>query len=132
MVSKFSSRLNPKFRSLVLDNDETYFEDIIYGSFKIDIMDLISIKAQLSNSFHIQPSEIDKMPFWELELYLKELERIVKEEKEQNEAEMKKSGIDDAKRLAKPGNIEKMMNSQSAKMPSMPKMPTSFNMPSYK
>ena len=69
MVSKFSSRLNPKFRSLVLDNDETYFEDIIYGSFKIDIMDLISIKAQLSNSFHIQPSEIDKMPFWELELY---------------------------------------------------------------
>lgn len=117
---------------MVLDRDGTYFEDLIYGAFKIDVMDLISIKAQLSKAFHIQPSEVDKMAFWELELYLKELEKLVKEEKEHQEHEFNKSGAKDAMKMAKPGSIEKMMNSQSAKMPSIPKMPTSFNMPSYK
>ena len=45
-------------------------------------MDIISLKAQLGKAFHIQPSEIDRMPFWELELYVKELERLIKEENE--------------------------------------------------
>lgn len=134
MVSKFSSRLKPKFRNLVLDEDATYFESAIYALFRIDVVDFISLKAQLSKAFHIQPSEIDRMPYWEFELYIKELERLTKEEKDQQEEEMKKSGAKDAMKMAKPGYMQKMMQSSQPKMPKIPNMnmPSTISMPSYK
>lgn len=134
MASKFSSRLKPEFRSLELDNDATYFEDLIYAGFRVDAMDIISIKAQLSKAFHIQPSEVDRMPFWEFELYMKELERLVKEENEENKKQMDKSGAKDAMKMTKPGYMQKMMKDSQPKMPNFSqsfKMPTTIKMPSY-
>lgn len=116
---------------MVLDSNATYFEDLIYGSIRVDILDMISIKAQLSKAFSIQPSEIDGMPFWEFELYMKELERLIKEENKQNEAQMNQAGVKDAMKMTKPGNIQKMMSSASPKLPNM-SMPKSITMPSYK
>lgn len=121
---------------MVLDKDGTYFEDLIYGSFKIDIVDLISLKAALSKAFHIQPSEIDRMPFWELEIYTKELERLVKEESEQQKHEMDKSGAKDAMKMTKPGYMQNMMKGTSDAMPKMPNMnmnmPKTITMPTYR
>lgn len=48
---------------------------------------MISVKASLSKEFHIPPSEIDKMSYWEYELYIKELSRLVKEENDKHEKE---------------------------------------------
>ena len=48
--------------------------------FRIDIVNFIKIKAILSKEFHIQPSEIEMMPAWEYEMFVKELNNIVKEE----------------------------------------------------
>lgn len=117
-----------------LDNDATYFEDLIYAGFRVDAMDIISIKAQLSKAFHIQPSEVDRMPFWEFELYMKELERLVKEENEENKKQMDKSGAKDAMKMTKPGYMQKMMKDSQPKMPNFSqsfKMPTTIKMPSY-
>ena len=97
--------------------DASYIEVMIFTLFKIDVANLIKIKAVLSKEFHIQPSEIDKMPAWEYELYVKEINDIVKEENERNKQEMDKAGLKDAQKASNPSNIQKM---QSAAMPKMP------------
>lgn len=126
MVSKFSLRWKPEFKNLVLDSNGTYFEDLIYAGFRVDAMHIISLKAQLSKAFHIQPSEVDRMQFWELELYVKELERLTKEEADDQKKEMDKSGIKDAQRMMRPGAMDKMMANAMPKMPDM----SNFKMPS--
>lgn len=110
-------RLNPE--------QATYLELLIFACFRIDISDIISVKAQLSKAFSIQPSEIDKMPFWEFEIYVQELEKLVKEENKQNEDQMNKSGAKDMMKMMKSGNMSKMSNNMIPKTPnmSMPKMP---------
>lgn len=131
MASKFSLMLKPEVRNLVLDNTKAnYFETIVFALFKIDILEIINIKAQLGKAFHIQPSEIDKMSFWELEFYLKELEKLVKEENDANKDELEKSGASRAMKMADPNNMSKMMSS-TPKMPDM-KMPNiNMKMPSF-
>lgn len=56
---------------------------------------MISVKAALSKQFSVPPSEVDKMKYWEYELWMEELNRLVKEENDKQEEEMKKSGIKD-------------------------------------
>lgn len=75
---------------------------------KIDIMSLVKIKANLSKSFHIAPSEVDSMPMWEFELYIKTLNELVEEENEGNQKEMDKYHVKDYMNMAKPKNIQKM------------------------
>ena len=72
-------------------------------------MNFIKIKSILAKEFHIQPSELDKMPAWEYELFIKEINKSVQEENERNQKEMDKAGYD---------KIQKMSD---FKMPSMPK-----------
>ena len=119
---------------MVLDNEVTYLEEAVFSLFYVDPMDLISIKAQLSKAFSLAPSEIDKMAFWEFELFVKEMERLTKEEQEQQKKELDKSGAKDAMKMAKPGYMQKMMQSQANAMPKMPnmnmQMPKTIHMPS--
>ena len=85
------------------------------------------MKSILAKEFHIQPSEIDKMPAWEYELFMKEINQAVKEENERNQKEMDKAGIDKMQKMQNP-NYMKSMQKQSMprmdnfKMPSMPKL----------
>lgn len=94
--------------------------------FKIDIVNLIKIKVSLAKEFHIQPSEIDNMIFWEYELFMKELNAAVKEDNKRQEKEMENSGYNDIKKMSNYKSIERQykssMNTGSFKMPSMPKM----------
>ena len=106
---------------MVLDDETIYLEEAVYNLFRVDPMELISIKAQLSKAFSLAPSEIDKMAFWEFELFVKEMERLTKEEQEQQKKEFDKSGAKDVMKMTKPGYMQKMMQNQSNSM--MPKMP---------
>lgn len=119
---------------MVLDNEAIYLEEAVYSLFRVDPMDLISIKAQLCKAFGMQPSEVDKMAFWEFELFVKEMERLTKEEQEQQKKELDKSGAKDAMKMAKPGYMQKMMQNQANMMPKMPntnlQMPKVIKMPS--
>ena len=65
------------------------------------------------------------MPAWEYELFMKEINQAVKEENERNQKEMDKAGIDKARKMGDPKNIQKMQNQSIPKMPNL----GSFNIP---
>jgi hypothetical protein len=121
-----------KQRSLAQDNiktfDASYIEVAIYSLFMIDILNYVKVKSILAKEFHIQPSEIDKLPAWEYELFMKEINNAVKEENERHQAEMDKSGYDNPKyfeqqqRNMERRTMRNMPNMSSFKMPSLPKM----------
>ena len=102
-----------KQRSLVLD--KSYLEEVMFGLFQIDIVGLISNKVQLAKNFHIQPSEIDKMCMWEYELFMKELNNVVKKENKEQKAEMDKYDVKGMQKMSNPNNMSRMM----PKMPDM-------------
>ena len=82
----------------------------------IDIQNLVTNKVHLAKNFHIQPSEIDKMPMWEYEMFMKTLNKIVEEDNKNQEKEMEKYNIDSYKKMADPSHMSKMT---SPKMPDM-------------
>ena len=86
-------------------------------------MNYIKTKAILVKEFHMQPSEIDNMPAWEYELFLKELNNIVKEENAKNQQEMDKAGYKDAQKMANPKYAQNMANKQMSSINDF-KMPT--------
>lgn len=131
-VSPHYSEAINHVRSSVQDKvkilDQTYIEVAIFGLFKIDVLNLIKVKVSLAKEFHIQPSEIELMPVWEYELFMKELNNAVKEDNKRNEQEMNNSGYKDVQKMANIKNIERMQRNamKTPKMPngmSMPKMP---------
>jgi hypothetical protein len=87
-------------------------------------MNLIKLKASLSKSFHIQPSEVDNMPMWEFELYIKQLNDLVEEENERNKTEEDSYDIKKYKKMADPNYVQRMAQSSMPKinMPTMPNM----------
>ena len=117
----------PEQRSLVLDNN--HLERAILGLFHINVMNLIVNKVQLAKNFHVQPSEIDNMYMWEYEIFLKELNSIVKKENKEQQEERDKYKVGDYRKLTNPGNAMKMASQSGMKMPSMPSTP-SIRMPS--
>lgn len=109
--------------SKLLDN--SYLESAIFGLFRIDLINYIKVKSILAKEFHIQPSEIDRMPAWEYELFMKEINQAVKEENERNKAEMDKAGYDKAQKMSDPKYAKHMAQNQMPKMPNM----NSFKIP---
>lgn len=93
--------------------DTSYIEFCIFSIIKIDLLHLVKIKSSLAKNFHIQPSEIDNMPMWEYELFIKYINESVKEENEEQQKEMDKYNINDYKNPKLP---------TAPKMPKIPKM----------
>ena len=79
-------------------------------------MHLIKMKATLAKNFHIQPSEIDKMPVWEYELFIQYINDEVKEENDKQQKEMDKYNINDYRKMSDPSRIQKMSQPQMPKM----------------
>lgn len=92
-------------------------EASIYRLFSINLINLIHSKVMLSKHYHIAPSEIDKMPWWEYEFFLKEINNDIKDEEKRNKDEEERYRIGDIKRQAS-GMVPK-----APKMPSMPSIP---------
>lgn len=101
---------------------------MVFGLFRIDIPNYIKVKAILAKEFKLSPFEIDKFPAWEYEMFMKELNQMVKEENDRNKKEMDAAGIKDAKKMSDPKYMERMQQNATPKMPEMPKMPTTINM----
>lgn len=77
---------------------------------------MVKNKLFISKEWHIQPSEIDKMVFYEYEWMLEEINIIQKEQEKRNQE-------DEAK-------YAKMQNSYKQPKFSMPAMPK-YNMPKF-
>lgn len=101
--------------------DDSYIDKAIYKLFYVDVIQQIKIKAIISKQFHIPPSEIDRMPYWEYELWMKELNDQVKEENDSQQEQLDKYHVEDTMSSIRSGKLMKNMTPQ---MPAMPKMPS--------
>ena len=93
--------------------------------FKTNIASLVRNKLHICKDWNIQPSEIDRMPYYEYELICEEINITNKEqEKRQKEEEKQYAGM---QKSMNPNSIMNSMknNMPGMKMPSMPK----FTMP---
>lgn len=106
--------------------------DMMYAIIKlflVDVSNLIEIKAALAKNFHIQPSEIDAMPYWEYEMFRDSINEQVKDENERQKAEMDKYHVNEHMDNIRSGKMQKMMNPKfSPQMPNFGSMKT----PSFK
>lgn len=61
-------------------------ESAIYSLFVIDIRNLVQNKLFICKEFHVQPSEIDRMPFYEYEYILEDIDNYQKRQQKDEEA----------------------------------------------
>lgn len=119
---EFYSRFKQKLKNSDQNKiDNTCIEYAIFSLFRINLVENIKIKAALAKQFHIQPSELDKMYFWEYELFIMQINDLVKSENDQQKAEMDKYHVGEYMNMANPRNMQKMMN-KGMNMPKMPNM----------
>ena len=79
-------------------------ESAVYSIYKVSVVNSVRNSLFICREYHIQPSEILRMPYWIYEEYLANIKDIQKkEEKEQKDQ-------------------DKRYNSMMPKMPSMPKV----------
>ena len=102
---------------------------IVYDMFRINLENLIKNKIYIAREYHIQPSEIDKIPFYEYEIYLEQMNLIAKKQEEENrkqqeEYEGMRSSMNPAKMMSGMKNGMSMPKMPTMSSPSMPKMPT--------
>lgn len=88
---------------------QSHIESAIFALIKTDLVNLIKTKASLSKSFHIQPSEVDKMPMWEFEIFIQHLNGLIEDENEEQKQEMDKYQVNKYQKMADPNNMSKMM-----------------------
>ena len=97
--------------------DESYIERGLFAIWRMDLVEYIKIKAALAKQFHIQPSELENMPFWEYEIFIKQINALVKDENDQQKAQMDKYHVDEYMDMARPKNMQKMMSGMQPKTP---------------
>ena len=100
--------------------------------YRINLENLIKNKIYIAKEYHIQPSEVDKMPFYEYEIYLEQMNLIAKKQEEENKKQQEeydnmRSSMNPAKMMNNMNSgmsMPKMPSAPSMSAPSMPKMPT--------
>ena len=95
-------------------------ESAIYSMYLVDIRNLVRNKLNICKEYHVQPSEIDRMPFYEYEYMLEEIRKDMKEQEKQQKEQEKQQ---EAYKSSLP-NYNKMMSGMSGSLPkfSMPKL----------
>ena len=79
-------------------------ESAVYSIYKVSVVNSVRNSLFICREYHIQPSEILKMPYWIYEEYLANIKDIQKKEEKEQKYQ------------------DKRYNSMMPKMPSMPKM----------
>lgn len=80
--------------------------------FRVDLKSLVKNKLLICRDYHVQPSEIGQMRYYEYEWILEEIQVIQKEQEKQNEQQQKEMAS-----MRSSYNPQKMMSNM--KMPSM-------------
>lgn len=83
---------------------------------------MVQNKVRLVKYFNVQPSELERMPFWEYEEFINAAEELIEEEKEQQE---EASGEYNNSNYMKDAKSMMRQQQRSFKQPSLPKL----NMP---
>lgn len=114
------SILNEQERNSVKSHNEYDYPWIgllIFHTFVIDLKNLVKNKLYICREYHIQPSEIDRMQYWEYEWLTDDIKEITKEQEKQQKEQQKESEA-----LKSSFNPNNMMRNVSNSMPSMPKI----------
>lgn len=93
--------------------------------YRIDVRNLVKSKLFICRDYHIQPSEIEKMPYYEFEYMLEDITQITKEQQKQQEEQEKQYA--EQQHMYNPKAMMSSMQNSMPKM-SMPAMPK-INMP---
>jgi hypothetical protein len=92
----------------------------LYSILQVDVRNLVKNKLFICKEYHIQPSEIDRMVYFEYEWILEEINKEAKEAEKRRKEDEKQYGS-----VGKMPNYNSMMNNVGRSMPKMP----SFSMP---
>ena len=100
-------------------------EHAIYVMFRINMKNLVKNKLYICKEYHLQPSEIDRMVYFEYEWVLEEINLLQKEQEKQNESQQKE--YESLRQSMNITNVTKNMQSSmpnvgSMKMPNMGQM----------
>ena len=89
--------------------------------YRINIRNLVLSKLGICREYHIQPSEILRMPYYQYEIILEEIKVIQKQQEEQSNQQQK--DYDSMKNKYNPSSIMKGMGNMNMNMPkvSIPK-----------
>lgn len=92
---------------------------LIYATYRVSTEQIFKNQLYICKDYHIQPSEIDRMPYYEYELILEEIKAIQKQQEKENESQEKQQS-----QMMKNMNPNSMMNSMKGSIPnmSMPKV----------
>lgn len=127
MVSKHysESKISPVRNSATDDKlQQGSFEHTIYILFKIDLLRLINNEVALCKNFHIQPSELERKPYWEYEYFIEAVNNNIKEENERAEEESSKYGNMNPGSMMKNLGKNMAMPKYSSPTINIPKMPS--------
>lgn len=76
------------------DPNKAWLGLLVFHTYVIDLRNLVKNKLFICREYHIQPSEIDRMQYWEYEWYTDNIKEITKEqEKQQKEQEKEYAGM---------------------------------------
>lgn len=95
-------------------------ESALYSIWQVDVRNLVRNKLYICKEYHIQPSEIDRLVFFEYEYILEDIKAEQKEAERRNAEEEKKYSS-----MNKVPNYNQMMSNVGRSMPSL----SSFKMP---
>ena len=95
-------------------------ESALYSIWQVDVRNLVKNKLYICKEYHIQPSEIDRLVYFEYEYMLEDIKTEQKEAEKKNKEDEKKYG-----NLGKTPNYNQLMNNVGRSMPTLP----SFSMP---
>lgn len=99
-------------------------ESNLYSLLKVDIRNLVRNEASIMKNLYCPPSELERLPYWQYELLISDIEEMFKKEKDEQEKE-------DGYKM--PRGVPSLRDVQSGKyMPKAPKMPSMPKIPSIK
>lgn len=110
-------------------------ESALYSLFQIDVRNLVKNRLYIAKEYHIQPSEVLNMVFFEYEYMIEDIKEHQKEREAQQEKEEKEQQMMTRQMKNPYGSgfkMPSMPNYGNMKAPSMPSMPNFANsMPKF-
>ena len=90
--------------------------------YRIDLENLVRNKLYICKEYHIQPSEIDRMMYFDYETMLEEIKQIQTNQEKENEKQQEQ--YDKMQSSMNPGSMMRNMQMPKMQMPSfsMPKI----------
>ena len=103
--------------SILYPNEQVIYDSyllLVYAPFRIDTEQMMKNFLYICKDYHIQPSEINQMPYYQYEIYLEEIKAIQKQQEKENEKQEKQQS-----QMMKGMNTNSMMNNINRNMPSI-------------